>query len=198
MADGSLIVNVDGHTIPYERRQLKMTKERPDTLDYPMEEWAARLKGLTESYVNCGMFVNNMRVTPNDCKVRLIEYMSAKDGDEIQIVIEGEATKADRKYIRITESVADVLDLANYADGKMSLMVEGRLVESDVLVNVKDYMKYKNVNENVFPVRTLVFDDNGETHLRYVNGANLRLNESGDIYVPDYEASLKRSVLMSK
>ena len=118
--------------------------------------------------------------------------------DEINIIIEGEATKATKKYIRITENLNDVLDLANYAEGKMTLNVEGVLTESDVLINIKDYMKYKNVNEETCPVKTLVFDENGETHLRYVNGTQLRLNESSDVYVPEYINDLNRAMTLVK
>jgi hypothetical protein len=137
-------------------------------------------------------------VTPNDCKVKLLEYVTANENDEINIIIEGEATKATKKYIRITENLNDVLDLANYAEGKMTLNIEGVLTESDVLINIKDYMRYKNVNEETCPVKTLVFDENGETHLRYINGTQLHLNESSDIYVPEYINDLNRAMTLVK
>lgn len=198
LADGTLIVNVQGHTLPFQVRELKALKKRPDTLDFPVKFDPLTLKGVVESYVNCGMFLNNVQVTPNDCKVKLLEYVTAKENDEINIIIEGEATKATKKYIRITENLNDVLDLANYAEGKMTLNIEGVLTESDVLVNIKDYMKYKNVNEETCPVRTLVYDETGETHLKYINGTQLRLNESSDIYVPEYINDLNRAMLLTK
>ena len=198
LADGTLIVNVQGHTLPFQVRELKALRKRPDTLDFPVKFDPNTLKGTFESYVSCGMFLNNVQVTPNDCKVKLLEYVTANENDEISIIIEGEATKAAKKYIRITENLNDVLDLANYAEGKMILNVEGVLTESDVLINIKDYMKYKNVNEETCPVKTLVFDDNGETHLRYVNGTQLRLNESSDVYVPEYINDLNRAMTLVK
>ena len=198
LADGTLIVNVQGHTLPFQVRELKALKKRPDTLDFPVKFDPLTLKGVIESYVSCGMFLNNVQVTPNDCKVKLLEFVTAKENDEINIIIEGESTKATKKYIRITENLNDVLDLANYAEGKMALNIEGVLTESDVLVNIKDYMKYKNVNEETCPVRTLVYDESGETHLRYINGTQLRLNESSDIYVPEYINDLNRAMLLTK
>ena len=196
LADGTLIVNVQGHTLPFERKQLKTVNPRPDNLDFPVKFDPLTLKGVVENYVSCGMFLNNVQVTPNDCKVKLLEFITAKPEDEINIIIEGEATKAAKKFIRITENLNDVLDLANYAEGKMSLNIEGTLTESDVLINIKDYMHYKNVNEETCPVRTLVYDENGETHLRYINGTQLRLNESSDIYVPEYINDLNKAMLL--
>ena len=72
--------------------------------------------------------------------------------------------------------------------------VEGTINESDVLVNKSDYSRYKLVKESVCPCRVLVFDDNKETHLRYINGTNLRLNENDDEYVPDYVRDLNAAV----
>lgn len=198
LADGTLIVNVQGHTLPFERKNLKMLKERPDNLEFPVKFDEATLKGIVESYVSCGMFLNNVKVTPNDCKVKLMDYIVAKENDEISIILEGEATKAVKKYIRITDDLNEVFDLANYAEGKMTLNVEGGLQESEVLVNLRDYYRYKNVNEEVCPVRTLIYDENGETHMRYINGTQLRLNEGSDIYVPEYINDLNRAMLLVK
>ena len=198
LADGTLIVNVQGHTLPFQAKELKALNPKPDTLDFPVKFDPNTLKGIIESYVSCGMFLNNVQVTPNDCSVKLFEFITSKDDDEINIIIEGEATKAKKKYIRITENLDDVFDLANYTEGVMTLNVEGVLEESNVLVNIKDYLKYKNVNEETCPVRTLIYDENGETHLKYINGTQLRLNESSDVYVPEYINDLNRALLMVK
>ena len=41
-------------------------------------------------------------------------------------------------------------------------------------------------------------DENGETHLRYINGTQVHLNESSDIYVPEYVNDLNKALLMIK
>ena len=43
-------------------------------------------------------------------------------------------------------------------------------------------------------MKKCVFDDNKETHLRYINGTNLRLNENDDEYVPEYVRDLNVAV----
>ena len=192
--DGTFIVNVMGHTLPFKPSQLKACIERPDTLDFNMKFDEETLKGLVESYVSCGMFIDGMKVTPADCKVKLLEYNAAKDDDELEIIIEGTKTSALKKYIQITENLNEWLDLDNYAEGKLLVNVEGVINESDVLVNKSDYSRYKLVKESVCPCRVLVFDDNKETHLRYINGTNLRLNENDDEYVPDYVRDLNAAV----
>lgn len=192
--DGTFIVNVMGHTLPFKASQLKVCVERPDTLDFNMKFDPETLKGLVESYVSCGMFINGARVTPSDCKVKLLEYNAAKDDDKLEIIIEGTKTEALKKYIQITENLNEWLDLENYAEGKLIVNVEGVVNESDVLVNKDDYSRYKLVKESICPCRVLVFDDNKETHLRYINGTNLRLNENDEEYVPDYVKSLDVAV----
>lgn len=107
-ADGMFIVNVSGHTLIYPKNEVKLANIRFDTLEPPVKFDTETLKGIYESMVYCGLFVNETRVTPSDCMVKLSEYIQAKENDEINIIIEGESTKAIKKYIRITESLEDV------------------------------------------------------------------------------------------
>lgn len=171
--DGNFIVNVAGHTRIYSPNQVEPINQRLDLVDTPFKYDEATLAGVYESYVNCGMFVNGIQVTPNDCHVKLLEYMTATDNNEINIIIEGESAKAQKRYIRILEDLNDVLDLANYAPGVMTHIVEGVEQKVDVLVNVPDYRNYVMMNESSGSVRTLVFDENNETHMMNIPGRNL-------------------------
>ena len=193
-ADGNLIVNVEGHTRICRGNELKLYAGKFDTLQPPFKYDPLTLKGVYESYVDCGLFINNVQVTPNDCKVQLLEWLTSPDDKEINLIIEGEKTPALRKYIKITENIDDVVDLANYAEGKMTIIVEGASQETDVLLNINDYRNYKNVNESNVPVRVLLKDEVGETHLRYIAGGNLRLNESNDVYTPEYEVLVNNAI----
>ena len=186
-ADGNFIVNVSGHTKVYPKSDVELAHARFDLVDTPFKYDDATLKGIYESYVDCGLFVNNTQVTPNDCKVQLLEFVSAKDDSEINLIIEGEKTKAQKKYIRITEDLDNVMDLANYSKGTMTYIVEGAKQTTDVLINTRDYQNYVVMNEETVPVRTLIFDENGETHMNNIPGGNLMICESEDYFKPKVE-----------
>lgn len=193
-SDNNFIVNVDGHTLVCDKKSLNLANRKLDLMDTPFKYDPATLKGCYESFVSCGMFMNDMQCTPNDTKVQLLEFMNASDNDEINIIIEGTKTKALKKYIRLTENLNNVLDLHNYSKGKARIIVEGVATEADVLINYNDYVAYKNSNEETVPVRVLERDSSGETHLRYVSGSNLVLDNPDDEYTPVYEQMFNDAV----
>lgn len=193
-ADGDFIVNVNGHTKIYPKSDVELVHARFDLVDTPFKYDDATLRGVYESYVNCGLFVNNTQVTPNDCKVQLLEFMTANDDAEINLIIEGEKTKAQKKYIRITESLDELIDLANYSKGTMTYIVEGVEQKTDVLINTRDYQTYMVMNESTIPVRTLIFDENGETHMNNIPGGNLMICESEDYFKPESEKLMESAI----
>ena len=197
LADGTVIVNVMGHTFPYSKNQVKLLKEKSDTVQFPWKIDPVTLKAIFESYVNCGMFMNDIQLTPGDCKVKLLEYNKANDDQEIELVIEGERTKALKKYIRITENLKETFDLANYGEGKLSFINESGMQTKDVLINLNDYRTYKSLNQEAYPVR-IIMQEGEEAHMSYVNGTNVVLNESGDVYEPEYAASLMEAMKIVK
>ena len=181
-ADGNFIVNVSGHTKIYAPNQVEPITQRLDLVDTPFKYDEATLAGVYESYVRCGMFVNGIQVTPNDCHVKLLDYMRASDNSEINIVIEGENAKSMKRYIRILEDLNDVIDLANYAPGVMIHVVEGVEQKAHVLVNIQDYRNYAMTNESSGSVRTLVFDENNETHMMNISGGNLSMRGTESLF----------------
>ena len=194
-ADGNFIVNVSGHTKIYPKSDVELVHARFDLVDTPFKYDDATLRGVYESYVNCGLFVNNTQVTPNDCKVQLLEFITTKDDDEINLIIEGEKTTAQKKYIRITESLDEILDLANYSKGTMTYIVEGVEQKTDVLINTRDYQNYMVMNEATVPVRTLIFDENRETHMSNIPGGNLMICESEDYFKPEAEKLMENAIM---
>ena len=186
----SMVVHVDGHTIVCTPNEVDFINPKQDTLPPHMKFDPLTLKGIYESYVGCGLFVNGVKITPNDCQVKVSDYFSSSDNKEIEIVIEGEKTLALKKYISLTENINDVIDIANYVNGKMSVSNE----EIDVLIHSGDYTRYKNIKESYTPVRTLVFVDGVETKLNVVPGSSLKLDTVDDLYIPESEISINSAV----
>ncbi len=190
LSDNDVIVHVEGHTLVLPTKEVELLTHKYDTLPPHMKFDPLTLKGVYESYIGCGLFINNMRITPEDCQVKIMEFFSTPDDKEVELVIEGEKTKAIKKYIRLTENVNDVIDIANYAKGKMIVANES----VDVLIHMNDYNEYRNVNESYKTVRTLVFNDKGETSMTVVSGTVLRLDSKEDVYIPEYVESISKSI----
>ena len=87
-----------------------------------------------------------------------------------------------KRYIRILEDLNDVIDLANYSPGVMTHVVEGVEQKTDVLVNIQDYRNYAMTNESSGSVRTLVFDENNETHMMNISGGNLSMRGTEGLF----------------
>ena len=190
LADDTIVVHVDGHTMLLSTNDVEPLNPKMDTLPPHMKFDPVTLKGIFESYIGCGLFINNMRITPNDCQVKLQEFYSTPENKEVELVIEGVKTPALKKYIRLTENVNGVIDIANYESGKMNINNES----VNVLIHMGDYMNYKNVNESYGAVRTLVYNTNGETNMTLVSGNSLRLDTNDDIYIPEYVQSINNAV----
>ena len=50
------------------------------------------------------------------------------------------------------------------------------------------------MNEESVPVRTLVFDENGETHMANIPGGNLMIRESEDYFKPESEKLMESAI----
>lgn len=133
----NLIVNVDGHTVEVSPNQLDLLTKKSDIVENPYKYDKKTLKGLFEHMVKCGMFMNGIQLTPNDCYVKYGEYINAKQNDKIKLVVEGETVMADKKYIQVTEDLNDFalpkgyISAAEISDNGTKLR--------DILVNVDDF-----------------------------------------------------------
>ena len=114
MANGDFIVNVAGRTVECAQSSVSMLVERPDTVDVPYKFDPNTLKGLFEQYVKCGMFMNGMRMTPDDCKMKYSDYVAANNEDKVPVLVENQKLMIDRKYMRILEDVNTFANVAEY------------------------------------------------------------------------------------
>lgn len=190
MNNDNIIVHIDGHTILCSPKDIELVNGKRDTLPPHMKFDPLTLKGIYESYVDCGLFINNMRITPADCQVKLCEFFSTPEDKEVELVIEGTKTPALRKYIQLTENVNDVIDIANYVPGKINTL-SGKI---NALIHIGDYTTYKNVNESFVSVRTLQFNQNNETKMVVESGINVSLDTNDDVYIPEFVEYINNAV----
>lgn len=149
MANGDFIVNVAGRTVECAQSSVSMINERPDTVDVPYKFDPNTLKGLFEQYVKCGMFMNGMRMTPDDCKMKYSDYVNAGNDDKVSVLVESQKLSIDRKYMRILENVCDFANVPDYE--KLS---------DKYYYNRQDMMLAESTGNMSKPVRVLA--DNGE------------------------------------
>lgn len=168
MANGNFIVNVAGHTVEATKSDVTMLHERPDTVECPFKYDPATLKGLYEQHVACGMFINDMCITPRDCYVRYCDFANANANTQVPIMVEGTNTFVEKKYLRILENINDFANINDYKQGIMNISGE------TVLYNSKDYAICESNAE--YPVRTLMKGEDGEWHLVNLTAGSFSVN----------------------
>ena len=151
MPNGEFILNDRGKTIQCPSSYFKLAVPKTDEVPVPFKYDKNTLKGLYEQMVRAGMFMNNTQITPNDCYVKYSDYKDAKDDDDIRLVIEGQATYAAKKYIRVLEDVNEFANPADYIDG-VEVASDGHTLRQ-LKINKKDYET--GVGSSA-PVRVLV------------------------------------------
>lgn len=144
MANGDFIVNVAGRTVECAQSSVSMINERPDTVECPYKFDPNTLKGLFEQYVKCGMFMNGVRMTPEDCKMKYSDYVSAGNEDKVPVLVENQKLFIDRKYLRILEDVNTFANVAEYEK-----------LGDKYFYNKKDFSLAESANNMSAPVRVL-------------------------------------------
>ena len=144
MANGDFIVNVAGRTVECAQNSVTMVCERPDTVECPYKFDPNTLKGLFEQYVKCGMFMNGIKMTPEDCKMKYSDYVSAGNEDKIPVLVENQKLFIDRKYMRLLEDVNTFANVAEYEK-----------LGDKYFYNKKDFSLAESVNNMSAPVRVL-------------------------------------------
>lgn len=87
--NGELIVQIAGHSEIIRPSQIKVVNNELEIHD-----------DLNES-VNCGIFMNDYRITPTNCITDINEYNSASDDDLIVLIVEGQQQKIAKRYVKI-------------------------------------------------------------------------------------------------
>ena len=151
MANGDFIVNVAGRTVECSQDSVSMLRERPDTLDVPYKFDPNTLKALFEQYVQCGMFMNGIKMTPEDCKVKYSDYANTDNNGKVPVLVENQKLLVDRKYIKILEDVNNFANISDYEK-----------LNENYYYNKKDLRLAESVHNMDNPVRILVNNDNWE------------------------------------
>ncbi|MEG1009376.1 MAG: hypothetical protein RSF67_06170, partial [Clostridia bacterium] len=135
MLNGDLIVicHPDGKTYQVKESDItaKYTKaNNPKQFKFDKETQ----KLLFEQNVYCGIFMGNIPVKLNECKVNYAEWMNASQDQKINVLVEGRNTILDKSNIKILEDVNNFANYENYKPCK--ILKENSII--DALVNMFD------------------------------------------------------------
>lgn len=143
--------NTSGGTETAKPSQVKMITLKKDSVKCPCKFDETTLKLISEQYVPCGYYINGIRVTPYDCKVKYSDYLAAKPDDDVRVVLEGNETAFDRRHLKVDELADSILNPANFDSAKDS---DGR----DIYYNVSESIRAGGTNA---PVHVISKDDGG-------------------------------------
>lgn len=171
LANDDFILNCQGRTVQCSQKEVKLVSKKMDSVPNQFKFDMKTLKALHEQMVHAGLFMNNNRISPNDCFVKYSEYKQATDNDDVRLIIEGETTFANKKYVKLLEDVNDFANPDDYVDG-VEISFEGQVLRK-LKMNVKDYET--GVGSSA-PVRVLIDCDVDECKLIQLPKGSLLYN----------------------
>lgn len=122
--DGDVIVQVQGNSSIVPVSEVKEVNKKPEAMkpQYKFDKLTQQnltTKTLFEQYVKCGVFMNNTPIKTSDCYTMFNEWQNAKDGDQIDVLIEGSHTIMPKEQVRILDDPNEFANPDDYIEGVM-------------------------------------------------------------------------------
>lgn len=155
LGNGDIILEVQGSTVECAPSEIKILTNRVDTVDAPYKFDMNTLKALYEQMVECGIFMNNVRISQPGCYVKYSDWKNAKDDDNLNILMLNESHLMQKKYIKILEDENAFANPDDYVEG-VEVTEDGQAIRN-VLININDYLAAEGGNN---AIRVLVTTDN--------------------------------------
>lgn len=101
LSNGNVIVQFGGETDILKPLSITLLSkyEIPNKVKAPTTESDA--EPTNESY--CGIFLNNVRISPINCKTNKEKYLNAKENDLIDVIVEGVNSSIEKQYVKLIE-----------------------------------------------------------------------------------------------
>lgn len=133
------IVMVQGNTYLVDPKDLKEFNQKPEILTQPNMKFDEETqKLLFEQYVRCGIFQGNTPVKMDKCYVKFNQWETARDDQQVKVIIEGVTTYMSKDKIRILENINDFASPDNYVPGVLIDQTTEEALQN-ILVNAVDY-----------------------------------------------------------
>lgn len=135
---GQVIVQIQGNTKLVDPSKVKENKKPELQVNPPMKFDEKTQKLLFEQYVKCAIYMGNVPIHFNNCYVKYSSWDSAKDDQQVKVLVEGNHTFMQKSQVRILEDINDFANEDNYVPGAI-IDEKTEDVLENVLINAIDY-----------------------------------------------------------
>lgn len=138
-SDGKWIIQIQGSTKTATDKDVKVLRGAVQnvTLKPPMKFDDKTQKLLFEQFIKCGIFYGNVPIKTNDCYVRYSEFVKAKEGEPLNVLIEGNLNIMPKEQVKIFEDPNNFANPQDYV--KAVIIGENEDVIDNILVHAGDY-----------------------------------------------------------
>jgi hypothetical protein len=137
--DGKVIVMVQGCTYLVDPKELKEYDKKPELVTVPHMKFDEKTqKLLFEQWVRCGVYHGNVPIKMSECYVKYNLWESAKDDQNVKVMVEGRAIFMPKSQVRILEDINEFANEENYVPGVLIDEATEQVIEN-ILVNAIDY-----------------------------------------------------------
>jgi len=165
------IVMVQGNTYLVDPKDLKEFHEKPEITTQPHMKFDEETqKLLFEQYVRCGIYQGNIPVKTDKCFVKYNQWETARDDQQVKVIIEGVSTYMAKNKIRIFEDINDFANQDNYVPGVLIDQVTEEALQN-ILVNAIDYTSAIGDADSV---KIIVKNEAGEQEIQSAPKAMIR------------------------
>lgn len=98
MSNNDIIVTFDGTSEIVRPSQVRIVASDPNITKF---DTTPEIKDPLHEQVECGIFMNDFRISPSDCTININEYNAAKADDNVTLIIEGRSEEVAKKYVRL-------------------------------------------------------------------------------------------------
>ena len=161
--NNQFIVMVQGNTYLVDPKDLKEYSPKSEITTQPHMKFDEETqKLLFEQYVRCGIYQGNVPVKTDKCFVKFNQWETAKDDQQVKVIIEGVTTFMTKNKIRILEDVNNFANPENYVPG---VLVDEATEEAimNILVNAVDYTSAIGDADSV---NIIIKNDSGEQEVQ--------------------------------
>lgn len=98
MSNNDIIVTYDGTSEIVRPSQVRIVANEPNVAQF---DTTPEIKDPLHEQVECGIFMNDFRISPSECTININEYNAAKADDNVTLIIEGRKEEVAKKYVRL-------------------------------------------------------------------------------------------------
>jgi hypothetical protein len=139
LTDGRFIVLAGISTYYCEPNEIKLIRQKQDTVESPFKFDTKTLKPIYEQMISCQVVINGNNMFNESAYCNFNEYKNAKNGEVVNVVVNDFSTPVNKNNIVILENAEEFANPNDYVVGYKKPNSNG--IMEGVIINKKDYDK---------------------------------------------------------